>query len=217
MSDPGNTGRMLSKLIPGLRSFVRHEVLRRATLIAIAAFLADWATKSWALQALHDVDIPLGALTLGVHRNDAFAFSSGAGMVAPEIVVAVRVFALIAVVYLARRIVLTSARYATGVALVLAGGFGNAADLVFRGGAVIDFIGAGPFTFTWGGELIHLGFVFNAADIAIFVGLGLIAPQIQLWARDKQRRLAQWEARMLKRFYFGKRSVETADAGDSPA
>ena len=73
---------MLSKLIPGLRSFVRHEILRRATLIAIAAFLVDWVTKSWALQAWSDVTLPLGALTLGVHRNDAFSFSSGAGRVA---------------------------------------------------------------------------------------------------------------------------------------
>jgi lipoprotein signal peptidase len=201
---------MLSKLIPGLRSFVRHEVLRRATLIAIAAFLADWATKSWALQAVHDASIPLGVFTLGVHRNDAFAFSSGAGKVAPELVVAVRILALIAVVYLSRRIVSTSARYATGVAFVLAGGFGNAADLIFRGGAVIDFIGAGPFSFNWGGERIHLGFVFNAADIAIFLGLGLIAPQIQLWARERQRRLAAWEDRWLKRPFLRKRSAENS-------
>jgi lipoprotein signal peptidase len=199
---------MLSKLIPGLRSFVRHEILRRATLLAIAAFLLDWASKSWALQALHDVNIPLGVLTLGVHRNDAFAFSSGAGKVAPEIVVAVRILALITVVYLSRRIVANSVRYATGIALVLAGGFGNAVDLIFRGGAVIDFIGAGPYSFNWAGERIHLGFVFNAADIAIFVGLGLIAPQIQLWARDKQRRIAEWEARWLKWPFMRKRPAE---------
>ena len=199
---------MLSKLIPGLRSFVRHEILRRATLIAIAAFLVDWVTKSWALQAWNDVTLPLGAFTLGVHRNDAFAFSSGAGKVAPEIVVAVRVLALLTVVYLSRRIVTTSVRYATGIAFVLAGGFGNAADVVFRGGAVIDFIGAGPFSFNWAGERVHLGFVFNAADIAIFLGLGLIAPQIQLWARDKQRRLAEWEARWIKRPFLRKRSAE---------
>ncbi len=198
---------MVSKLLPALRTFVRHEVLRRATLIAIAAFLVDWATKSWALRAVGDVNIPLGSLVLGVHRNDAFAFSTAAGKVSPLLVMAVRISALVAVVILSRRVVAQSVRYSSGVALLLAGGFGNAADLLFRGGAVIDFIGAGPWTFTWAGERIHLGFVFNAADMAIFLGLGLVMPQIQLWAADKQKRLARWESRWLKRFYPDK-SVE---------
>jgi lipoprotein signal peptidase len=200
---------MLSKLLPGLRNSVRNEVLRRATLIAIAAFLVDWATKSWALQTLRDVNIPLGSLVLGVHRNDAFAFSTAAGKVSPLLVGAVRLLALVTVVYLSRRVVARSVRYSSGVALLLAGGFGNAADLIFRGGAVIDFIGAGPYTFTWAGERIHLGFVFNAADLAIFLGLGLVAPQIQLWAVERQRRLAQWEARWLKRL-DAKKTIENS-------
>jgi lipoprotein signal peptidase len=199
---------MVSKLLPGLRTFVRHEVLRRATLIAIAVFLADWASKSWALQALQDVDIPFGSLTLGVHRNDAFAFSTAAGKVSPLLVMSVRIIALVTVIVLSRKVVASSVRYSTGIAFLLAGGFGNAADLMFRGGAVIDFIGAGPFSFNWAGERVHLGFVFNAADVAIFLGLGLVMPQIQLWAADKQRRLAQWEARWLKRLSLSKRSVE---------
>ena len=33
-------------------------------------------------------------------------------------------------------------------------------------------------------------------------------PQIQLWARDKQRRLAEWEARWIKRPFLRKRSAE---------
>src|SRR6476620_2412931 len=96
---------MVTKLLPGLRTFVRHEVLRRAMLIAIAVFLADWATKSWALQARRDVDIPLGSLTLGVHRNDAFAFSTAAGKVPPLLVMSVRLLALVTVVVLSRKVV----------------------------------------------------------------------------------------------------------------
>jgi lipoprotein signal peptidase len=180
-----------------LRAFAAHDILRFATLVAIAAFLLDWATKSWALRALEDMAVPLGALVLGVERNDAFAFSSGSGQVSAGFVIAVRLLALAGVVLISRRVVVRCRRYAAGFALLLAGGFGNAADLMFRGGAVVDFIGAGPFRFEWAGEVMHFGLVFNAADISILLGLALIAPQIQTWALAAQRRLAQWEERWL--------------------
>lgn len=192
---------MAADEIPGtaarLRALVRHDVLRLATLVAIAAFLIDWATKSWALHALHDTAIPLGGLVLGIERNDAFAFSSGAGRFSPEVVLAIRLLALAAVVLISRRVATRSRRYAAGFALLLGGGFGNAADVMFRNGAVVDFIGAGPFTVEWAGSVTELGFVFNAADLAIIFGLGLIAPQVQQWSLDAQRRIARWEARWL--------------------
>jgi lipoprotein signal peptidase len=180
-----------------LRAFAAHDILRFATLVAIAAFLIDWATKSWALQSLDGMSVPLGALVLGIERNDAFAFSSGSGRFSAEFVIGIRLLALAGVVLISRKVVVRSRRYAAGFALLLAGGFGNAADLMFRDGAVVDFIGAGPFTFAWAGEIVHFGFVFNAADISILLGLGLVAPQIQSWSLAAQRRLARWEERWL--------------------
>lgn len=191
----------LSATIPRLARRVRdNDVLRLATLLAAAAFFADWASKSWALDHLEGSTMPLGALTLGVARNEAFAFSAGYGQVSPWLVVCARLAALIIIVLLCRRIAgLLDRRNACGVALVLAGGFGNAADLVFRGGAVVDFIGAGPFVFDWAGELIQLHVVFNAADIFILMGIGLLAPLIQRLGKAAQRRLAAWESRVLAR------------------
>jgi lipoprotein signal peptidase len=187
----------MPKLVIRLRTFVAHDVLRFATLLAIAVFLLDWATKSWALETVHDATMPLGSLVLGVERNAALAFSAGDGRLTPETVIGVRLLALIAVVWVSRRVVVRSRRFAAGLALLVAGGFGNAADVLFRGGAVVDFIGAGPFTFDWAGERVHFSFVFNAADIAILIGLGLVAPHIQSWALSWQRRIAAWEARWL--------------------
>jgi lipoprotein signal peptidase len=175
------------------------DVLRLATLLAIAAFLVDWATKSWALQYLHGAAVPLGSFALGIERNPAFAFSSGAGYVSPWLVVAIRLAALATLVLASRRVAVLNRRYACGFALLLAGGFGNAGDIVFREGAVVDFIGAGPFAFAWAGELVHLHVVFNAADIAVVIGLGLIAPLVRTWALALQRRAAGLEARWFAR------------------
>src|SRR5690606_6843556 len=154
-----------------LRALLAHDVLRFAALVAIAVFLLDWATKSWALQALEH-GVPAGSLMRGVERNPAFAFSAGEGRMSPGVVIGLRMLALVAVIALSRRVGARNRRLAAGFALLIAGGSGNAADVLFRGGAVVDFIHAGPFTFEVGGELVHAGFVFNAADIAIVLALG---------------------------------------------
>ena len=179
-----------------LRAFLAHDVLRFATLVAAAAFLLDWATKSWALQTLGHEALPLGALMLGVERNDALAFSTGSGQLPAEFVVALRLIALAGVIALSVHVGARNRRFAAGFALLIAGGSGNAADMLFRGGAVVDFIHAGPFHVR--GELVHAGVVFNAADIAILLALGLLAPLIHEWSTGGQRRIADWERRCLR-------------------
>ncbi|HEX6132651.1 MAG TPA: signal peptidase II [Longimicrobiales bacterium] len=189
---------MTAGLLPRLRAILAHDVLRFAVLVAIAAFLLDWATKSWALQALEHGGAPLGSLMLGIERNAAFAFSAGEGRLPFEVVIGLRILALAGVLLLFWRVGARNRRLAAGFALLIAGGSGNAADVLFRGGAVVDFIHAGPFTFEVGGELVHAGFVFNAADVAILLALGLLAPLIQEWSLGGQRRIAEWEARWLR-------------------
>jgi lipoprotein signal peptidase len=85
-------------------------------------------------------------------------------------------------------------RSAAGAGLILGGGFGNATDLAFRG-EVIDFIGTGPLTFDLSGDLVQLHFFFNTADLAILLGIGLMAPVISLCALGAQRRIRAWEKR----------------------
>lgn len=187
---------MISGIALRLRAFLAHDVLRFAALVAAAAFLLDWATKSWALEALEHAAMPLGSLMLGLERNDALAFSAGSGQLPPVVVIAVRLLAIAGVIALSVQVGARNRRYAAGFALLIAGGSGNAADMLFRGGAVVDFIHAGPFHVR--GELVHAGVVFNAADLAILLALGLLAPLIHEWSAGTQRRLAQWEKRWLR-------------------
>lgn len=187
---------MVSLIAHRFRAFLAHDVLRFATLVAAAAFLLDWATKSWALQTLEHTAMPMGALMLGLERNDALAFSAGSGHLPAGLVVALRLMAIAGVIALSVQVGARNRRYAAGFALLIAGGSGNAADMLFRGGAVVDFIHAGPILV--GGELVHAGVVFNAADLAILFALGLLAPLINEWSTGTQRRLARWERSWLR-------------------
>lgn len=189
---------MTRRLPAPVRAVIDHDVLRFAVLVAIAVFLIDWTTKSWALETLQH-GVPDGALMRGVERNAALAFSTGEGRLPSAAVIGLRMLALVGVVVVSRRVGARNRRLAAGFALLIAGGCGNAADVLFRGGAVVDFIHAGPFTFELNGELVHAGVVFNAADIAILLSLALLAPLIQEWAAGGQRKLAEWEARWLSR------------------
>jgi len=174
-----------------------HELLRLTILCTIVALQLDWATKSWALQALGDGSLPLGSLVLGVIHNDAFVFSTGAGSVSRIFVVAVRLAALLLLAGIARSAGVAARRDAAGVGFIIGGGLGNIADLLLREHGVVDFIGTGPVALvvaSWRAEF-HL--VFNLADVAVLVGIGLLAPLIRNWALALQQRLRAWERRWL--------------------
>ncbi|MEX2285394.1 MAG: signal peptidase II [Gemmatimonadota bacterium] len=172
----------------------QQEIMRLAALVATAAFLADWASKSWALDALKHASASLGSLVLELETNHAFAFSDGAASVSPQTVIGVRLIALLVIAVVFGRILMRDRRSAAGTGLILGGGFGNATDVAFRGG-VVDFIGAGPLTLDYAGDPIQLHFFFNTADLAILLGIGLMAPMINLYALAAQRRLGEWETR----------------------
>jgi lipoprotein signal peptidase len=167
--------------------------------LSIVAFLLDWATKGWALATLKGSAASLGLLSFHLERNDAFAFSSGSGVVATWLVVALRVLALVGIGAMCASSVRESPRYAVGAALLLGGGFGNTADLALRDGAVVDFIRAGPVSLAGPLENFELHFVFNTADIWVLLGLLLIAPVIHRHAREVQSGLARWEAGLRSR------------------
>lgn len=171
----------------------RETVFRLALFAAALAFCTDWVTKSWAMQTL-DSAMPLGALVLRVARNNAFAFSAGEGEIARDLVIVVRLLGMSALWWVAWRFMQENPRHAIGLGLVLGGGCGNAADLLFRRDGVVDFIGAGPFVLGGGSDAVRFHLVFNAADLAVLVGIGLLAPLIRYLALSAQRRLIAWES-----------------------
>jgi signal peptidase II len=183
---------MINAVAAGIRTFISHDVIRFAILLAAAVFLLDWATKSWALQSLEHTSIAVGAVTLDVERNSGFAFSTGAGRVPAEVVFAVRLAAIGGLLLLFVRAGARSRRIAAGFALLIGGGLGNTADLLFRGGEVVDLVHAGPVQV---GSFVHAGIVFNGADLAIFIALGFLAPLIREWAASVEHRIAAWDAR----------------------
>jgi lipoprotein signal peptidase len=174
--------------------FAAQEIMRLAALVAIAAFLADWASKSWAVDTLAHTSSTLGAFLLAPAHNDAFAFSAGRDVIATDLVLGARLLALLALGVVFGRLVVSDRRSAAGFGMILGGGFGNTADLAFRG-AVVDFINVGPYPFEWAGEAMKVHFVFNGADVAILIGIALLAPRIRYCALAAQQRIARWEAR----------------------
>ena len=180
-------------MIERLRSWLAaQEVMRLGALVAIAVFLADWASKLWAAQIVANGAAFDPLLMLPTH-NTAFAFSTGTDQVGIQFVMAVRLAALYGLAFVFGRKVICDERSAAGLGCVLGGGIGNTADLA-ADNAVFDFMNVGPFPFQFAGGAFKVHFVFNAADVAILIGIALLAPRLQACALQMQQRIAAWEA-----------------------
>jgi len=175
------------------------SALSLSVLIGLSMFLLDWTSKSLAVQILGESLIPLGVLSFGVVYNDAFAFSSGSGLVHPHTVVLIRLLGVALATFLFLRLHHLSRRVSVGFAFLIAGGAGNTADVLFRDGAVIDFIGTGPFTFLIAGEPLDIHFVFNLADVWAVIGLILLWPLIRQFGNAFNARVQRFERRFLAR------------------
>ncbi|HVF32612.1 MAG TPA: signal peptidase II [Acidimicrobiales bacterium] len=132
-----------------------------AVVVAVVVAL-DQATKSWAVANLADgrtVHV-VWTLELDLAFNSGLSFSQGEGLTGPITVVGIALVA--GLVWWSRGV--TNPVMAGGLSSLLGGACGNLADRLFRdhGGAVVDFI-----DFQWWP-------VFNVADIAVFVGAGLL-------------------------------------------
>ncbi|MGH7445512.1 MAG: signal peptidase II [Longimicrobiales bacterium] len=175
------------------RTLLQHADLRFAALLGLAAWLSDWASKSWALDVVAHAPVELGnRLLLGVVRNDALAFSTMASMPLGSIM-SLRLTCIAVLAVLAIRFAAESRRLACAFSLLLAGGVGNVADLFFRQGAVVDFIGLGPFPVADS----EVAIVFNLADIWIKVGVILAFPLIRRAAHRTQQASEDFERRLL--------------------
>lgn len=145
---------------------VRSGVLRWYVLAAVTTFVADQASKIWAVAALDgakDISLIGDLLSLRVIHNSGAAFSIGDSMTWVMTLVALAV--TVAILAVAPRI--GSARWSLALGLILGGSLGNLYDRFFRDpgplrGHVVDFIDYGGL------------FVGNIADIAIVGGAALL-------------------------------------------
>jgi signal peptidase II len=132
-------------------------------LLAAAVVVAvDQLTKWWALESLSDgpIDVIEGVLTLRLGFNSGGAFGLFQGL--PGIFLLTTVVVIGIILFWIRR--LEDPRWLIPLGLVLGGGLGNLADRIFRDldGRVIDFID------------FHVWPIFNLADSAIVIGVGLV-------------------------------------------
>lgn len=185
---------------------VRSDALRLAVLLALACFLADWATKTWAVANVTAPNIiqlrPW--LWLAVVRNDAFAFSTGGG-IPVESIATLRITGLVVAIILGLRFAAQSRRFAMGFALLVAGGLGNTTDLFFRDDAVVDFIAAGPFELQLAGIATGFDIAFNIADLWILTSIVLLFPLI---------RAAGAHARAASEALEGRQGARSSHEGD---
>jgi len=146
-------------------------------LVSAATLAADVVTKAWASRHLDGypgmVDVWRGHLTLILAKNRGGAWGllqTTSENVRRPFFLLVSVAAIAFIMTLYRRLLPRQYALKWGLPLVLGGALGNVLDRI-RFGHVIDFIDA---------HLVYKGIerhwpTFNVADIAICVGVGLMA------------------------------------------
>jgi signal peptidase II len=158
---------------------------RVAYLLAAAGlFLADQATKAWAVRRLRlgrDIEVIPGLLDFAYAENTGVAFGQlqDGGAWGRWLLVALAGAATVAVLTYFFRTPRKDDRVLGACALLLAGIVGNVTDRV-RLGHVVDFISlhAGPYHWP----------TFNVADASICVGAGLLALDLLLEGRRQRAR-----------------------------
>lgn len=151
---------------PQARGAGRH--LRLGLLVAVLVLVADQASKTLVLHWSFDWSVQLYRITPFLDFVALWNYGISYGLF-PQgeegrwVLVAVKVAAaLLFAVWLAR----THRRLdAIALGLLIGGAIGNAVDRVVYG-AVFDFVSLHAFGYRW--------YVFNLADVAVVVGVGLL-------------------------------------------
>jgi signal peptidase II len=145
---------------------VTRAILRLAAVAATVVALDQW-TKHWATRTLAfrpPLEVVGEFVRLTYTRNSGVAFGLGAGLPFPYYVFSIA--AVVVILYLFARQRVTGWPRQLALALILGGAVGNLIDRV-RFGEVVDFIEIGYGRWRWP--------VFNVADSAVTVGVGLFA------------------------------------------
>jgi signal peptidase II len=131
-------------------------------LVSSVVVVIDQVTKQLAVDALADgpINVIEGVLSLRLTLNPGGAFGVLQGV--PGFFLVASIGIVIALLFWVRH--LEERRWAWPVGMILGGGTGNLVDRVLRDtdGRVVDFID------------LHVWPVFNAADSAIVLGVGVI-------------------------------------------
>lgn len=129
-------------------------------VLGVAAIVAvvDWATKAVATVTLADAPVEVGLITFRLSHNPGISFSLGDQLPGPLLIVLTAMLTGVLAVAAVRG--MFPSPVAAG--LVLGGAAANLGDRIV-GGTVVDFLDLG-----WWPS-------FNAADVALFVGCGLLA------------------------------------------
>jgi lipoprotein signal peptidase len=161
---------------------IAHKPLAFAGLLtAIIVLAGDQASKWWILHGLHleqvgqIVLLPVLNFTMVWNRGVTFGLLTGDSAFAH---LALAVFALAVVVVLAVWLARTTRiAIAIPVGAIAGGALGNIADRLHYG-AVVDFIQAHAFGYSW--------YVFNVADAAIVCGVAALVIDNLLPGRSEQ-------------------------------
>ena len=145
---------------------MRRGPLDRLAAIASLAFIADFATKQWALRALGGGDMPLGAgwhLTVINNTHLAGGLESG-GFDLPLTALLTTVVAVL-VLRICRQLDAIDAGAPVALGMLVGAGAANLADALLPPRGVVDFI---AFTASRGATTS-----FNIADVILAIGLAL--------------------------------------------
>lgn len=165
-------------------------------VVSIVSLAADLGTKTWAEKKLQLGETPapktiikgVFGFMLAKNRGGAWGLLQGASeMVRKPFFVTVSILAIVFIVSLFRRLHPRQKALKWGLPLVLGGALGNLVDRI-RYGYVIDFI---DWQATWKGQAHHWP-TFNVADIAICVGVALMAIDMLSARRTRERASAAY-------------------------
>ncbi len=157
----------------------RPASLRLGLAAALVLLAADQAVKWWILEVVRLPEVgrvyvlPFLNLTMVWNRGVTFGLLQGEAWWHPYALAAIAsVVAVLLVVWLARA---ENRLVSLALGLVLGGAVGNVIDRV-RFGAVVDFIDVHAYGWHW--------YVFNVADSAIVIGVGLLLADALLRPRS---------------------------------
>ena len=144
-------------------------MIRYGALFGLATFLADQASKWWVLNIL-DLPtrgtlpvLPVLSLTMVWNPGVTFGLFHQDGAAGPWILAGIAIAVVVALAFWLRRA--ETRLVASALGAIAGGAIGNVVDRL-RFGAVVDFLHAHAFGYSW--------YVFNVADAAIVCGVGAL-------------------------------------------
>jgi lipoprotein signal peptidase len=146
---------------------LRSASLERLAAIASVVFIADFASKRWALTHLETLSSSGPGLHLAVVNNTRLAWGLETGGFELEVTALATIAIVLVIARIARQLTAVDSSAPTMLALLLGAGAANLADALIPPHGVVDFIAVTTVS--------GVSTAFNVADVAAAIGLGLCA------------------------------------------